>query len=108
MLLFSATYPEDAETWIDDLLKNDHAIVTNERANSPNLRIIQSFEECPGNFKVSRLVSYCKELINDYQEKNGMFTLKSFYSPILGEGNLPRILIFVDECQKAVSYFCDF
>jgi len=92
VMLFSATYPESNANWLESLLKSKHVVVKNFRANEPNLRIHQSFEECSANNKTMRLLEYCQQLINEYQKARG------------SDKEFPRILAFVRRCDTADAY----
>jgi len=92
IMMFSATYPGKSASWIDSILKPRHVTIKNDRANEPNSRIVQTFEECSANDKTLRLLDYCQNLITKYQKAKG--SNKEF----------PRILAFVKRCDTADSY----
>jgi len=91
MMLFSATYPTNPANWIESLLKSNRVVIKNVRANEPNLRIRQSFEECSTNNKTVRLLDYCQDLITEYQKSRGSDVF-------------PQILAFVRKCDTADAY----
>ncbi|KAI6190426.1 hypothetical protein M3Y97_00116500 [Aphelenchoides bicaudatus] len=92
MLLFGATYPKMSERWIDSVLKRKHATVKNARANAPNARIVQTFEECSSSQKLRKVLDYVVNIIQKHRSIKG------------NEEKTPRILIFVQKCQTADSY----
>jgi superfamily II DNA/RNA helicase len=89
-MLFSATFPEYGMPWIDSVLKTTHAVIKNVRANAPNLRIVQTVEECPGNAKLIRMLEHCQQIIINHQEEH--------------PDTFPRILVFVSQCVKSDAY----
>lgn len=66
-------------TWIEAVLKKKHVTVKNSRANIPNVRIKQTFEECANSRKIERLCEYAKEIIEKHRKETSSieFCLKN-------------------------------